>query len=843
MWKVTIKGLLAHKLRLALTAIAIVLGVTFISGTYVLTDTLHNTISTLFANVYRNVDFQVRGVAQFTGSGPVSGAVRNPIPDSVLAEVRGVPGVETAAGTIGGYAQFVSPAGKAISNGGAPTLGVSFDSDQRVSQLHIVQGQPPSGPHDVVMDAGTADSYHFHIGQQVRVLLLGAPQTFTITGIARFGTANNLAGATLAAFTVSTAQTVLDTPGQLDSISVVAQAGADKATIQRAIEAVLPPGVEVVTGQTVVNEQTGSIDKALGFFNTALLVFAFISLFVGAFTILNTFSILVGQRTKELALLRIVGASRKQVFRSVLGEAGIVGLVSSAIGIGLGALAALGLKALLKGFGLDLPPGPLVFRVRTVVVGLIVGVGVTVIAAISPARRAVRIPPVAAITEQQGGSDVSFTRRFTIGGSIAVLGAVLLGIGLAGGTILLVGLGALLLFVGVAMLSPAVARPVASVIGRPLAAGLGVAGRLGRENSMRSPRRTAQTASALMIGLALVSAISVFGASVSKSATSAVDNAFRANLIVTGTGQAQAGSFSTTLPARLAAVPGVTAALTAYQGDFEIRQSVQSLTAVSTQGLSQTLIVDMTSGSAAALGTGQLLLDSTTASNDNLKVGDTVPVKFALTGAGTMTVGGIYKANALIGSYLVGESFYLAHYSTPELLGVLLKTDGSAAVESQVKQTLAGFPTVQVQTKAAFEKAQAKQVNQLLGVVYALLGLAVIIALIGIVNTLMLSVFERTHEIGLLRAVGMKRRQIRTMIRSEAVILAIFGALIGIVIGTGLGIALVKSLSSSGINATAVPGPSLVLFLVLAALLGLLAATWPARRAARLDVLDAIATN
>ena len=840
MWKVTIKGLLAHKLRLALTAIAIVLGVTFISGTFILTDTLHNTFTTLFSNIYQNIDFQVRGVAQFSNKS--GGAVRNPIPESILPEVQHVPGVETAAGSVEGYAQFVSRAGKAISTGGAPTIGLSFDPDPRISALHIVEGQPPTTSHDVVMDAGTARKYDFGVGDQVRVLLAGPSRTFTITGIARFGTADNLAGATLAAFTMPTAQQVFEEIGQFDDISVVADPGADKAVVERDIAKVLPRGVEVVTGQTVVNEQTTAIDQALSFFSTALLVFAFISLFVGAFTILNTFSIIVGQRTRELALLRIVGASRRQIFRSVLGEAAIVGLVSSLIGIGLGVLTADGLEALLRGFGIDLPTGALVFEARTVIVALVVGVGVTVVASISPARRAVRIPPVAAISDQQAEGDVSFRRRFAWGTSLALLGAVALGIGLSKPAIQFVGLGAVGIFVGVAMLAPAVARPLSSAIGRPLARGLGVAGRLGRENSMRSPRRTAQTAAALMVGLALVSAIAVFGASASRSATSSVDNAVSADLIVT-TNSSGSGSFSNTVPKLVSTLPGVTNSSTVYGGQFEFRQSLQTVIAVSTEGLPATVILRMTAGSSQALTSGGLLIDSTTANSDHLSVGDTVPVKFALTGQSTMRIGGIYQPNALIGSYFVSAAFFLQHFQSPLPAAVLLKTDGSPAVEQEVNAALAPYPNVQVQTRVQFEQSESAQVNQLLGLVYALLGLAVIIALIGIVNTLMLSVFERTHEIGLLRAVGMKRRQVRAMIRSEAVILAIFGAIIGIVIGTGLGVALVSSLRSQGITDTVVPVSNLVIFLILSAVLGLIAASWPARRAAKLDVLAAIATN
>jgi putative ABC transport system permease protein len=838
MRKVTLKGLLAHKLRLALTALAIVLGVTFVSGTFVLTDTLQNTFSTLFSSVYQKIDFQVRGTPQF-GSDSAN-AVRNPISQSLLTTIRAVPGVQAAEGEVEGYAQFVAHDGKPIQTGGAGTLGLEFDPDPQLSNLHVISGRAPSSASDVVMDAGTAQKYHFAVGQPVRILFNGFARTFTVSGIAQFGTADNLAGATLAAFTIPTAQQVMGEPGQFDDINVVAQANAAPAAVQQAIARVLPAGVEVITGKTLVNQSTTSVSQALSFFSTALLVFAFISLFVGAFTIYNTFSIIVGQRTRELALLRIVGASRRQVFRSVLAEAAIVGFISSVIGLGLGVLAAIGLEALLKGFGITLPSGSLVFSPRTVVVGLAVGVGVTVVSAIGPARNAVRIPPIAALSDQLSGDAGSLRRRFSWGAAVAVAGLALLAIGLVKPVIIAVGIGAVGIFIGVAMLSPAVARPLSSVIGRPLARLLRISGQLGRENSMRSPRRTAQTASALMVGLALVAAIAVFGASLSRSATSSVDDAISANLLVT-TGNG-AGGFSDALVAKAAAVPGVTESTAVYGGQFEIRGVISSLTAVATAHLSDTAILRMTAGSAAHLSQGQLLIDSTTAKQDHLSVGDTVPVKFARTGAGTMTIGGIFNANALIGKYLVSAPFYISHFTQPLPGAILLRTNGSAATTRAVTNAMAADPNAQVQTKAQFEHQQVASVNQLLGLVYALLALAVLIALIGIVNTLMLSVFERTREIGLLRAVGMKRRQVRAMIRSEAVILAIFGAIIGIVIGTGMGLALVSSLRQQGITQTVVPWTSLVIFLVLAAVLGLVAATWPARRAARLDVLAAIAS-
>ncbi|MFI5035094.1 MAG: ABC transporter permease [Acidimicrobiales bacterium] len=847
MWRVTIKGLLAHKLRLALTGLAIVLGVTFVSGTLVLTDTLHNTFSTLFTQVYQHVDLEVRGKAIFSGGTGV-GAVRNPFAESVLATVRGVPGVQIADGGVGGYAQFVDKKGKAVVTGGAPTIGASFSPDRRLSSMRLVAGAAPLTSSQVVMDEGTANKYGFHVGNRVRILLPGTPRTFTVSGIIRFGTANNLAGATIAGFDLVTAQRLFDEVGRLDVIDIIVAPGTNIAAVRQAVAQVLPKGIEVVTGQTVANEATSSVDQALGFFSTALLVFAFIALFVGAFTIFNTLSILVGQRTRELALLRIVGASRRQIFRSVLLEAFLLGLVASLVGLGLGVLTAVGLTALLKAFGISLPQGSLVFSTRTVIVALLVGVGVTVLSSIGPARRAVRIPPIAVIATYQGSSGPLARRRTIAGAVVGVLGVVALGVGLAQPAIQLVGLGAVGIFIGLGMLAPLVAKPMSRVIGRPLAMFLGVAGRLGRENSMRSPRRTAQTAAALMVGLALVSTMAVFGASISKSATSSIINAVASDYIITPSspGGSQAG-FSNAAVGAAARVAGVTTASSIYGGQFEFQRSVSTVIAISPGDLSRNVLLRTVSGSGpAALSGGGLLIDTTIAHKKHLTVGSLVRVTFAATGPGTMRVGAIYEPNAVLGSFVVGDGFFHAHFAASQLpVVLLLRTAGgaTAATTAALKAGLRGFPDLKIQTRAEFIKFNQAQVNQLLGLVYALLALAILIALIGIVNTLMLSVFERTHEIGLLRAVGMKRRQVKTMIRAEAVILSVFGAVIGIITGTALGLALVESLQQQGVTQVVAPISNLFVFLILAALLGLVAASWPARRAARLNVLEAIAVD
>jgi len=838
MTRITLRGMLARKLRLALTAMAIVLGVTFVTGTLVLTDTLNRTFDTLIGTAYQHVSFQIRGIAAFNNNTAAT-ADRKPIPVSIAAAVRHLPGVASVDGSVSGYAQFVSD-GNAIGDAGS-ALGFSFDPNRQLSSVRLVEGSAPRTADDVVMDRGTATKHHFRVGERVRVLSDGTPKSFTITGIVTFGTADNLAGATLAGFDLPAAQTLFDTRGHYDTINVLANPGADNVRLQREIAKVLPPGVQVVSGQIVAGELSTAVSNALSFLSTALLVFALISLFVGAFTIFNTFSITVGQRTRELALLRMVGASRRQVFRSVLGEALLTGLAASLIGLGLGVLAALALEALLGAFGITLPSAPLVFEGRTVVLGLAVGVGVTVIAAIGPARRAVRIAPVAALVATQQEQAGSLRRRATIGALAAVGGVVALVAGLTAPAVGLVGLGAAAVFIAAGMLAPIVARPMSGALGRPLAALLGTPGRLGRANAMRGPRRTAQTAAALMVGIALVSAVAVLGASLSQSAKTNLDSAVTAQDIITG----PSSGFSTSVAPAVSRIAGVATVTNVYKGQFEIRGSVSSLDGVDPTDLKRTVHLAITSGSGTqVLAAGELLIDTTTASAKHLSVGSVVPVTFAQTGVSTIRVGGIFTANPLIGSYVVGAPFFLSHFHNPLPTAVLVSTQpGAGHVERDINTYLNVYPNVGVQSRAQFEHAQQATVTQELGLVDVLLALAVLVALIGIVNTLMLSVFERTHEIGLLRAVGMKRRQIRAMIRSEAVIIALFGAVIGVIIGTALGVAFAASLKQQGITEITIPYGSVMGFLILAALLGLAAASWPARRAAKFDVLAAIAVE
>ncbi|MGH7643229.1 MAG: ABC transporter permease [Candidatus Dormibacteria bacterium] len=821
--------MLSRKLRLALTALSIVLGVTFVSGTLVLTATLNSTISTLYGSVYRHIDFEIQAPGVLN------------IPESLLAKVRQVPGVSYANGSVSGDAQFVGHNGTPIKTGLEPATGLSFDPNPRLSPFRIVEGTAPTTSDDVVMDALTAQKYHFAVDQRVRILLPGSPQTFTITGIARLVGAGNVPGATFAAFSLPTAQKLFGAVGQLYTIDILTKPHANKSYVRRAISRLLPPHLYVVTGRTLVRQQVSSTNQSLAPLSTGLLVFGLLALFVGGFTIFNTFSIIVGRRTRELALLRVVGASRRQIFLAVLLEAASVGLIASVIGLGLGVLVAEGLEALLSGLGVPLPSGPLDFGLGTVVAALGVGVGVTVAAAINPAWRSVRIPPVAAMAAQSSESETSTRRRMLSGGVCALASMALLAVGLARAAILPAGIGAAGIFIAAGALAPIAARPVASVLGRPLDWTLGIPGRLGRANSMRNPRRTAQGATALIVGLALVSAVAVLGASLAQGATNSVVNAVRADLIITSS----SGTFGPAVSQIVSRLPGVSSTCPIYGAQFEVRSSVVSVDGICTRRRAENVILRMVAGSAtSSLAHGELLVDTTTAHQERLAVGSVVAVSFPDISHATMRIGGIYQPNGLIQSYLVGDGFFRSHFPGQLPGGLLVRASHSSThLERMVSRALKPYPDLTVETRGQFEATESAAINQELGLVYALLALAVFIAFIGVVNTLLLAVFDRTHEIGLLRAVGMKRRQVRVMIRSEAVILSLFGATVGVVLGTGLGAALSYTLRLQGITEVVIPFGSLAVFLIIAALLGLVAASWPARRAARLDVLVAIASE
>jgi putative ABC transport system permease protein len=845
MFRATIRSLLTHKLRLALTALAIILGTSFVSGTLVLTATLDQTFDNLFADVTEGVDAFVRGKSAFDG--PQSNEERPPLPASLLEKVQSAEGVAVAEGSVTGIAQIIDKEGEAIAPFGPPTLGASWTDTEELSPFTLREGEAPGGPTEVVIDAGTAKEHDFQVGDRVEVVGAGPVRTFTLAGIAGFGDQDNLGGATLALFDLSTAQQMLDRENEFDAIEIVSEAGVQDTEVQERVAQAVGSRYDVATGTQLANEQAEDIQEGLSFFNTALLVFAGIALFVGSFIIANTFSIIVAQRTRELALLRAVGASRGQVLRSILVEAGVTGVLASAMGIVAGIGLAVGLRAMLNAFGAELPQGDLVIRSNAIIVPMIVGVIVTLVSSIGPARRATRVPPVAALRDDFALPTDASRRRTIFGAFITPGGAAVLMWGLfAGGSnaVLKVGLGALLVFIGVASLAPLVARPMARVIGAPIARSFGVAGRLARDNSARNPRRTASTAAALMIGLALVTFVAVFGASISASSrvlfneTATFDYTVQTSNFV---------GFPTEVEERIGEVPGVDVAAGFRSGVFRLagEDSTKFLDSGSIDKINEVLDIEMVAGAPEAIRDSGFLVGENEAEAKDYVVGDRIKVRFPNAGTKTLQIKGIYERNPLLANYFLALPDYERYYDTQRTNIVVIRTDpgAEAKVRPVLERATEIFPTLEVMSKEEMLADQEEQIDQLLGMLAALLGLALIIAFIGIANTLALSIFERTREIGMLRAIGMSRRQVRRMVRWEAVIVALLGAVLGLVVGVFFGWAMVTALRDEGITVLDIPGARLIVSLVIAGVAGIAAAVFPARRAARLDMLRAITTE
>lgn len=837
MLRATMRSLLARKLRLLLSAMAVVLGVSFVAGSLTLTDTLGKVFDDLFTSVNARTDVEVRGPQVFSGDnaeGP-----RGPVPASLLPVVEAVDGVAHATGDVAGYAQLLLKDGTAYTTGGAPMFGIDYDTDPRTSTLTLSSGAAPTSPGQVALDASTAQAAGYRPGDRVTLQLVSGPQAFTVSGTFGFGSSGSVGGASIVAFEPATAQRLLGRPGEYRSVRLAAQRGTSQAQLRDRVAAALPAGYEARTGAQTAVASADSIKGALGFFTTFLLVFAGVALFVGAFLIFNTFTILVAQRQRELALLRALGASRRQVMISVLAESFVVGAVASGLGLGVGVGVALGLRALVNSFGGALPQGPLVVTSRTVVVSLVVGLTVTCLAALLPARKASSVPPVAAMRD--AATPEASLRRAT------VLGAVLLAAGVAGvavglsGHLAVLGGGALLSFLGVAALSPLLSRPAARVLGAVFARGL--PGRLGRLNAMRNPRRTASTAAALMVGLALVSAVSVLGASAKASVTKIVQGALGADLVVQQRGGGD--GLSPAVGDALSVLPQVGRVDRLRFDSAQVSGTVKSVTSVPAAALGRSVQVIPAAGDVDRLSPTTVLLSKSAARDLGVRPGATLPVRFTRGEPRMFTVGGTYVDNQLVGSYLFDEA--VSSDFSGQLDGVVLLDRASgtstAALRTAVDTATGAYPTVEVLDRQQFTRQAASQIDTVTNIINVLLLLSIIIAVLGIVNTLALAVLERTRELGMLRAVGLSRRQTRRMVTVEAVVVAVFGALLGIVVGTAFGVAFQRALVDQGITELSIPAARLAVFVLVAGCAGVLAALLPARRAARLDVLRAIAST
>ncbi len=845
----TIRGLLSRKVRALLTGVAVLLGVAMISGTYVFTDTINSTFDKVFKEANDGVDAVISGRSEFDTE---NGAVSKEIPESLVDRVKKVPGVLVAAGNVEDTAVIFKENGDQVKTGGAPPLLFSRPPE-RFDPLNYVEGEPPASPSEVSLNKGTADRENLKVGDKVSLVGRSGRQNFTISGLAKFGDVESIGGATVAVVTLPEAQLLADQPGKVDSIRAAAEPGVTPAQLVSRIDRVMPDTVEVKTGQQDADDDTESVQNSLSFLNTLLLVFAGIAVFVGAFIIFNTFSITVAQRTKEFALLRTMGASRGQVLRSVMLEALIVGLIASILGILLGIATAQGINALFKAFGAALPQEGLVLKPRTVIVALLVGTIVTMLSSLAPARRATRIPPLAAMREEVAQAGPQSRRRRIVSWVMLVLGAVLILLGLFGGGdaqqgLLLLGVGAILLFIAVALLSPRLVPPIAGAVGYPLERLRGVAGRLARENALRNPSRTAVTAAALMIGLALVTFVSILAAGVKSSIDDTISNDMKAQFVV----QNEDG-FSPISPETgdaMKRVPGVetVSPLNTSEAKVDGVGSNPFGSGIDPATFDRVWDLKIDKGPpdvlSALLRRGIVLEKDFADSNgfdpgDSLKVTTPVGDKLVLRVEGTFDDKGGLVGDFVVQNQVIRRSFGVRD----DFLEFVTVQPGAdpKLVQARAERVLERrFPIAEALNQQEFAESITGNVDQFLFLIYALLSLSVIVSLFGIVNTLVLSIHERTREIGMMRAIGTPRSLVRRIVRYESVITALIGAALGLTVGFILGVVTTVALKDEGFILT-IPYVTLIVFAFLAVLAGVLAAIPPARRASRLDVLKALA--
>jgi len=847
MFRVTLKNLAARKLRLLTTSLAVLLGVSFMAGTLVLTDTIGKTFDTLLADANNGTDAYVRGETALDGE---FGEQRVRLDAATVETIRHIDGVAAAEGHIEAYAQLVDDDGNLIGNPdqGAPVMGGEWMTNDELNMFDLAEGRAPERDLEVVIDKGSAKAGHFAIGDTAKVLTKDGPLDVLVVGLASFAGTDSPGGAGVTMFTQEAAQAHLTEPGRVDAIKVLAEDGVSPEELVSRIEAALPDGNEVLTGAEITAEQQQSFQDGMSFFNIFLTVFAFIALFVGAFIIYNSFSILVAQRSKEMAMMRAIGARRRQVLGSVLIEAVAVGLIASFAGLLGGIGVASGLKALLSGMGIDLPGGSVVVASSTVIISLVAGLGVSVASAVFPARRASKVPPIAAMRDVALDTSGSSRKRAVSGFGLTGLGVAAIASGLFGSAgIAAVGLGAMIVFVGVSVLGPILAAPLSRVIGAPLPRLKGMSGTLARENAMRNPKRTSATAAALMIGVALVGMITVLASSIKASVRESVQESFTGDLVVDSGSWGESGGFSTDLAPKLAALPELAAVTPHRMAAAEVDGHGTAVDAYDTTALQAIVDLDITSGSIDDLGANGIALDDDRAEDNGWAVGDTIPVRFAETGVRQFTIAAIFDTESdSVGGNLISLAAYDANVADVFDIEVFaLAADGVDldTARNAVTTVTDAYPQAEVLDREAYIGAQTENMDMLLNLIYALLGLAVLIALLGIANTLALSIFERTRELGLLRAVGMTRSQLRATVRYEAVIIALLGTGMGLAVGTGFGWVIVQALSGEGLGTFTLPVNSLVILTVVGAIAGVGAAILPARRAARLDVLGAIVSD
>ncbi|MFL6071091.1 MAG: ABC transporter permease [Actinomycetes bacterium] len=842
MFLIAIKNLVAHKFRSLALVLTVVLGVSFVVGTYVLTDTISGVFDDIFTDVYSGIDVNVRH-----SSALGLDAARPPIPQSLLSKVEKVQGVRTAEGSIFTVGvDIIDAKGDRVGNPLAPSFGTTWARDEALTPFTLRMGRKPSSKTEVAIDAQSFGDGHFALGDTIQLVTSAGPRHFTLVGVAGFGRASNLAGATISIFDLSSAQELLGRVGMFDSINVAAKTGVSAEVLQERVAAVLSPGFEAVTSSDLTDESAQSVATALAFFRTFMLVFAFVALFVGAFIIYNTYSIVVAERTRELALMRALGATGAGVLASILLEALVTGLLASGVAIGVGVLIAIGLKNLLGALGFTMPSGGLVLATRTTIVAMLGGTLVTMVASVVPAIRASHVSPLAAMRESVSGRSGGLL-RYILGLVLAVGGIGSVVFGLDRGVLALVGAGAAALFIGCAMVAPLLSRPFVSVLGAPVERTRGVSGLLARQNARRNPRRTATTASALMVGTALMAASFILSRSITESVERAVTSSAVADLVVTG--QSQLG-FSPALATTVADRPSVNTVAQYRVARFKIGRASKQLVGLpgaSIDPSSSELAVDIgiNSGDITQLAGNGIAVQNDVASDHHWAVGDVIQVTLP-TGDQVLRLVATYTKNTLVGDYVVDLTTFDRGYSGAGdfLLLIQLRDPGQLrSVQADIQQIVdRDYPGLKVQDRNEYVADAKARVAQFTSLITALLVLAIVIALLGVLITMLLTVSERTREIGLLRAVGTSRGQIRSMVRWEAAIVSLYGALLGLVLGTFFGLALVRALRRQGITVSVVPIPTLVALAMVIAVLGVAASLYPARRASRLNVIAAVSS-
>ncbi|WP_035841323.1 ABC transporter permease [Kitasatospora azatica] len=846
MYRTALRNVLAHKGRLLMTVLAVLLGTAFVAGTLVFTDTLGSALKSQNAKSYTDIAVSV------TDDGAVSNGYQRgdrrssaPLTEQTRQRIAALPGAAEARGVVSGFAGVADHTGSLIGNGFS-TTGTNYvpGKDGQDARYPLAEGRGPQQQGELALDARTAAKGGYRIGDTVRVAVNGPVMQLRLTGTLHVNDPRVNAGGSLAAFDTATAQRLYLAPGQFNEIDVAAKPGTEQSTLLGQVRQLLPSDGDFTaqTGTELQADQDRQIASATKNLSSSLLVFAGISLFVGVFIIANTFTMLVAQRTKELALLRAVGASRRQITRSVLVEALLVGLLASAAGLAAGTGIAAGLRWVLNGPGdANLPDGPLIVAPSTVLTAFAVGVLVTVAAAWLPARRASRIAPVAAMSNgDQPATPKSLLLRNTIGAVISAVGLGLLLLGSSSHATNTVGLGAAALLLGVFVLTPLLSRPLIALLAPVLQKFYGSPGKLARENALRNPRRTAATASALTVGVTLITALTVVGASVNRAVDQAAGTDLKADYAVAMQNFAQ---LAPEVGPQIAKAPGVAASSVLRQVPVEDGSRTRWVTGVDPQSIGALATLNVTGGSPEALGKGQLLVSRDYADKNGLAVGSTLRLSYPDSSSGTLTVGGLFAANSVVDGLVVADSVLAPHSAGQGPDRVLVKgtAGATAALKQALKDATGGNPLIAVKGQADLKKENREMVNAALSIMYGLLGMSVVIAVLGVVNTMAMSVFERRREIGMLRAVGLDRRGVRRMVRLESLLIALLGGVLGVGLGILTAWAGNGTIAGSFKDLTTVIPPLPILgFVAAAALVGLAAAIWPARRASRLDMLESI---